>query len=215
MNKALFLHCVLPLLSLGLFMGGCAGPSTNLTVTSLRNHQAYQPQFSRGYAGRSEQGDLDVVLVRDGGQGAAAAGVRQVVHVRVLWKPMKGTKLDHPAATNAAIDWYVFGPGGAGSGGAPGMVAYTGAGFVSVQQANGLVTLTVRNATLRPTAREGDMVDPIGPARLQGTVVARAGRRDEVQQVLAQAQQVSAQANAARVAAERQASSQSRAPVEP
>ena len=203
------------LLPLTLLLVGCAGNPTSLTVTSLQNHQTYQPQFSTAYAGRSEQGDLDVVLVRDGAKAASAGGVRQLVHVRVLWKPMKGTKLDHPTATNATIDWYVYEPGtgGAGGAGTPSVVAYTGAGFVSVSTSNGLTTLNVRNATLSPAAREGGMVDPIGRARLEGTIVAKAGKTERVRELLAQAHSVITQANAARLAAERQASS--RAPIEP
>ena len=187
---------------------GCAGPSTSLTVTSIRSHQSYQQEFSKAYAGRSEQGDFDVVLVREDRKDGPAGGIRQVMHVRVLWKPMKGTKLDHPTATNATIDWYVFGDRNQ-----PGMVAYTGAGFVNVQSSGGVATLDIRNATLTPTIRDGAMIDPIGPARLQGTVVARAGSGERVRELLAQAREASSQANPARNAAAREASS--RAPVEP
>jgi hypothetical protein len=191
---------------------GCAGGSTHLTVTSVQNHRTYQQPFAKAYAGRSEQGDFDVVLVRDGAAGKSVPAVRQVMHVRVLWKPMKGTKLDHPTATNATIDWYVFDGSGAG-----GMVAYSGAGFVDVQQSGGVATLDIRNATLKPTTREGGMIDPIGPARLQGTVVARTGRTAQVREILAQTRESTAQANAARDAARHAAAREasSRAPVEP
>ena len=62
------------------------------------------------------------------------------------------------------------------------------------------------------------MVDPIGPAKVLGTVVARTGRTDQVREILAQTREIVAQANtaareAARTAAAREASS--RAPVEP
>src|SRR4051812_36928826 len=169
-------------LPLAVLAVGCAGGQTNLTVTSLQNHQTYQQPFTKAYAGRSEQGDFDVVLVREGGAGgsavaSAAPGVRHVVHVRVLWTPMKGTKLDHPTATNSIIDWYVFDASNPG-----GMVAYTGAGFVDVQKSGDVATLDIRNATLKPTAREGGMIDPIGPAKLQGTVVARLGRTEQVRE---------------------------------
>jgi hypothetical protein len=220
-NRTLRPLCLVTLTSLLLPLCGCSGGGTHLTVTSLQNHQTYQQPFTKAYAGRSEQGDFDVVLVRDGAGGKSvnkesAGGVRQVMHVRVLWKPMKGTKLDHPTATNATIDWYVFDGSGAG-----GVVAYSGAGYVDVQKSNGLATLDIRNATLKPTTREGGMVDPIGPAKLQGTVVARTGRTEQVREILSQTREVTAQANAARdaardaarTAAAREASS--RAPVEP
>ena len=192
---------------------GCAGGTTNLTVTSIQNHQTYQQPFTNAYAGRSEQGDFDVVAVKDGPARGGAATVRHVMHVRVLWKPMTGTKLDHPTATNATIDWYVFDASNPSA-----LVAYSGAGFVSVQSSGGTATLDIRNATLKPVTREGGMVDPIGPAKVLGTVVARTGRTDQVREILAQTREIVAQANtaareAARTAAAREASS--RAPVEP
>jgi len=97
-----------------------------------------------------------------------------------------------------------------------GMVAYTGAGFVDVQKSGDVATLDIRNATLKPTNREGGMIDPIGPAKLQGTVVARLGRTEQVREILAQTRESMVQATAARDArnaAAREASS--RAPVEP
>jgi hypothetical protein len=208
---------VLPfLVSLAFLTVGCAGGSTNLTVTSLKDHQTYQQRFSKAYAGRSENGDFDVVLVNEEGQNADGPGVRQVMHVRVLWKPMKGAKLDHPTATNATIDWYVFGDTAGNGDGQPasgGMVAYTGAAFVNVEKSGGVARLDVRNATLRPTTRQGGLTDPIGRAKMQGTIVARTGRREEVRDLLAEAEQASAHVSAAKTEAARQASS--RAPVEP
>ena len=193
---------------------GCAGKSTSLTVSSRQSGQTYQQKFSKAYAGRSPQGDFDVVLVKGAGPDGATGDVWQVMHVRVLWKPMKGVKFDHPTATNATIDWYVMGADGAGANASQprGLVAYTGAGFVRVHKSGGFATLDIRSATLRPTTREGGMADPIGPARLQGTIVARTGNADQVRDLLARAREASAQANAARLAAARQASSQ--APVE-
>ena len=195
----------LPLVWLGV---GCAPASTDLIITSLKNHQVYQQQFSKAYAGQSDQGDYDVVLVREDRANGFGTGVKQVMHIRVLWKPMKGTKLDHPTATNAAIDWYVFGDASR-----PEMVAYSGAGFVKVEKSGDIAELEIRSATLTPAMRDPGMADPIGRARLQGTVVARTGQPERVREVLAQARQTTTEANAARTAAARQASS--RAPVEP
>lgn len=196
---------------IGCLSVGCAGPSTSLTVTSLEKGKTYHQRFDKAYAGRSEQGDFEVVLVRDAGGvdgDKKAPLVRQVMHVRMLWKPMKGTKLDHPTATNATIDWYVFG----GTGAREGLVAYTGAGFVAVQRSGGVAKLDIRNATLRPTTRAGHMTDPIGPAKLQGTIVARTGRREQVRELLGEVRQASARIHAAKDDAARQASS--RAPMD-
>ena len=99
--------------------------------------------------------------------------MRQVVHVRVLWKPMKGTKVDHPSATNATIDWVVWDQS---QGRDAGYIAYTGAGFVNLQRSGNTARLDIRNATLSPTARQGSIQDPVGRTKVTGTVVARANR---------------------------------------
>ena len=202
------------LLALPLAMAsvGCAGPSTNLKVTSLQDHKTYQQRFSEGYAGRNEHGDFDVVVSKKvASQEGSKPAVQQVMHVRVLWKPMRGTKLDNPTATNAAIDWYVFDL--SEKPGAQGLVAYTGAGFVTIKKENGVATLLIRNATLRPTTREGELADPIGPARVEGTIVARLGTGEKVRELLNEARQASARATDYRNGVAREASS--RAPVEP
>ena len=211
MTKCFCVRPVLASVALVFLAVGCAAPSTNLTVTSLKNRHTYQQRFSQAYAGRSEQGDFDVVLAKGAPNGGTRADVRQVMHVRVLWKPMKGAKLDHPTATNATVDWYVF----SGSEREPGqgLVAYSGAAFVTVHKSGGLARLDVRNATLRPAVREGAMTDPLGPASLQGTIVARTGKAARVRELLAEARQATARANETRNAAAREASS--RAPLEP
>ena len=168
------------LLVLSLAGAGCSGGTgSKLTVKSLDHGQTYQTQFLKAYAGRNDRGDYDVVLIKNGGV------LRHVMHVRVLWKPMKGTKLDHPTATNATIDWIITGgPDG-------GFVAYGGAGFVDLQRSGDTAKLTIRNATLSPTAREGAMQDPIGRSNVSGTVIAHADRR-RVGNLLAQVQNATA-----------------------
>ena len=158
---------------------GCAGGSgSNLTVKSIDHGQTYQTGAFKAYAGRSDAGDYDVVLVKEG-------AVRHVMHVRVLWKPMKGTKLDHPTATNATIDWIVTDRAQGG------FIAYGGAGFVDLHRSGNTATLDLRSATLSPAARDGAMRDPLGRARLSGTVVARTNR-ERVGNVLAQMQSATA-----------------------
>jgi hypothetical protein len=151
-------------LAMGLLVTGCAGPSAQLTVRSLDQRQTYQQRFDSAYAGKDDRGDYDIVLAKRAGE------VRQVMHVRVLWKPMKGTKLDHPSATNATIDWVVW---DGSNGPEAGFIAYTGAGFVDLQRSGDTARLEIRNATLSPTTRHGAINDPIGRTKLTGTVVAR------------------------------------------
>jgi hypothetical protein len=152
--------------------GGCATtPQSTLTVTSVQSAQEFKPQFDAAYASRSAEGDYDVVLTGGSAPTGASAGegARQVMHVRVLYRPMRGTRLDHPSATNASIRWYVLGdrPGD--------VVEYTGAGFVTVSPAavGDGVEVRVRNASLRPVATRGNLTDPLGPTTVQGTFQAR------------------------------------------
>ena len=158
---------VLFVFACGLLAAGCAAPSSQLTVRSVDKGQTFQQRFTSAYAGKDDLGDYDVVLAKDAG------GVRQVVHVRVLWKPMKGTKVDHPSATNATIDWVVWDQS---QGRDAGYIAYTGAGFVNLQRSGNTARLDIRNATLSPTARQGSIQDPVGRTKVTGTVVARANR---------------------------------------
>ena len=183
---ALFASLLLPLMGIG-----CSGPqSTQLTVRSLDQRQTFQQQFPRAYAGTSAGGDYDVVLVKQGpAPRAEGRDVRQVMHVRVLWKPMKGTKLDHPTATNATLDWVVWDEA------AGGFIAYSGAGYVDVQRKGDTAVLDIRSATLSLLAKQGPMNDPIGRARVAGTIVARTNRQqvnellEDVQETVGAVQQ--------------------------
>ena len=167
---------VLFVFACGLLAAGCAARSSQLTVRSVDKGQTFQQRFTSAYAGKDDLGDYDVVLAKDAG------GVRQVVHVRVLWRPMKGTKVDHPSATNATIDWVVWDQS---QGRDAGYIAYTGAGFVNLQRSGNTARLDIRNATLSPTARQGSIQDPVGRTKVTGTVVARANR-DQVDALLSQ-----------------------------
>lgn len=160
---------------------GCAAGGSSLRVRPLAHKETYQPRFAHAYAARGDDGDLDVVLCC-GAAETAPAGVRQVLHVRVLWRPMKGAKLNEPAATNATLTWYVFAdPDGAG----PTMIQYDGAGFATVNRDGDVSRFEIRNATLRPDNRPGALNDPIGVCVLSGTVVAR-NSKAKVNELLAE-----------------------------
>ena len=166
---------------------GCKSGKTDMRVTSLQTRQQYVQTFEEGYARHNAAGDVDVVVTKEfrplnrvvGGErttGSAAGekldhNLRQVLHVRVLWQPMRGTKTDSPTATNATLSWYVFDDVGQ-----PRMIEYSGAAFVDVSRKGGKTILAVRNATLKPTGRAGDLNDPIGPAKVHGRIVAKNSR---------------------------------------
>ncbi len=166
------------LLCLGLI--GCAAP-TSLRFWAMDGGQEFEQSFSRGYAGRGERGDFDVVMTEDGVDQAPdpkpdgtlvptpEPPLRHLLHVRVLWLPLRGTRLDNPSATNASIDWYVM---GTGSRQHQDMLAYSGVGYVELEERGQTARLVVRNATLKPRGRCGMLADPVGACRVSGSILA-------------------------------------------
>jgi hypothetical protein len=212
-------------LLLALLVGCSSSPKSAVRVTSLQTKQQYAQDFQEGFARQNAAGDVDVVVTKESRPqiGAAAPGserttggaaikgdvhnLRHVLHVRVLWQPMKGTKTDSPTATNATMSWYVFDDARQ-----PRMIEYSGAAFVDVERKNGQTLLTVRNATLKPTARIGDLTDPIGPAKVDGKIVAQ-NDRVQVESLLSETRAMIDVAQASgRVVSEKNASS--RLPVD-
>jgi hypothetical protein len=185
-----------PLALIACLLSGCASHSSKLSIAPVQGEEAFTQSFSTAYARRAESGDFQVILLDDGihtqqaeqGQPlhpTAAPPLRQVVQVRVFWRPMKGTKPNFPSASNAAIDWYVF---GIGSREKSDMVHYQGVGFVVVGGSEKHPSVEIRSATLRPTARVGGIDDPIGKALVRGTIHAQTNAR-EVEDLQAQLRQ--------------------------
>lgn len=128
-----------------LLLPGCASKKYEWTLASQSKPLAFSQQFPGGYCSRNIDGNLDVVLVTD--TDASLPGkksnisllplahdpMRQIVHVRVFWQPLRGTKADYPAATNAVIDWYVFTRQADGT---TQSIHYSGVGFVRTYDAS-------------------------------------------------------------------------------
>ena len=150
---------------------GCAHSNQELTLTSLSHKQTWRQDFTHAYTRTDSAGNLDVVLTdRAADQtlaGHHASAVQQIMHIRVMWVPARDAKA---VASNAAITWYVIGD--------PAMqdvLEYSGTGFVSIQPADdGQSTVSISNALLSPSPNHGALTDPIGPSRLQGSIVAKA-----------------------------------------
>jgi hypothetical protein len=149
-------------------------------VTSLEKGQTYRPDFKQAYASRGAHGDMEVVAAcgTRTASGAMHPDLKQVMHIRVLWSPGPGLRTDQPAATNAAITWYIY-----SSGNQQDIVEYTGTGLVEVDRDGDTTTVEIRNASLRPSLTSGSLRDPIGPSRFEGTVVARTDKR-KVEEIL-------------------------------
>lgn len=160
---------------------GCKSGPPSLQFSGEQSNRLYSQTFTRTYYRISEGGEYDIILNEDGimpapmgksgplSSAATAVPLSQTVHIRVRWRPQRGTKPDAPTATNAVIDWYVQSnePGRQGD-----RLHYRGAGFVSIYGSGVQSRFVVRNARLELTASAGRLNDPLGPAALTGDFLA-------------------------------------------
>ena len=168
---------------------GCARGGAELRLTSLEKNAAYLQSFSNAYVSKAGNGGSEIVLINEqsvrgtpgteagdavpAAAGSATTAVRQVMHLRILWKPQRGAKQSHPSYTNAGLHWYVFTQPAAG-GAAPDVLEYRGAGFVTLAETAAGTEVTIKNATVKPVGTpSGSLTDPVGPARLTGTFLAK------------------------------------------
>jgi hypothetical protein len=161
-------------------LSGCAAAPATLTVRSTQHRAAYAQTFRQAYAGRTDDGTYEFLLVADDAARATAqtkpgqplepvaqTPLRQVVYLKVLWRPIGGT--DSGAANNATLDWYVFSDAPSARGD---LLQYRGTAFVSVTPRDQKTRVTVRDGTIMPRAARGGLSDPIGVARLSGSFTA-------------------------------------------
>jgi hypothetical protein len=162
----------------------------------------FSQTFNEAYFARNDSGDSDIVLVQQEVQPRhpdptkplnpdPSVLPRELVHIRVFWKPMTGVKPDHPANTNASIHWCFICQGNDGSG----VIEYTGSGLVEVDESSTGATVTIRKAWMKQACQSGKLVDPIGPSILEGQFSAvRDG--NQVKTVIAQIKAAGATAEA-------------------
>jgi hypothetical protein len=185
-------------LSLGiciLSLTGCGNRSA-LTVQSIERRTHYVTTPTSAYYTRTPQGGYEVVLLHDpldvpaqrSGSGIAPAvepPLRQVVHLRVLWRPRRTPQQRERLAANASIDWHLFGVGLEGE---QDHLHYKGAGFVTIDDSGDSARVLIRRALLKPVSAQGRLADPLGPSQLDGSVIAHRSRA-EVARVLDQMRQ--------------------------
>lgn len=98
-----------------------------------------------------------------------AGGVRdgQFLHLQLLWIPKAGRTPVHADALNVVIRYVIVSEGKVG--------LYGGGGFAWPRGAPGTqpMTLVVRSSTLALLAKSDGFVDPLTPASIEGTLVAR------------------------------------------
>src|SRR5688572_8141501 len=161
-SRAIVKHFLM--IALLLAMVATTGCSTrpSLTVSSLEHQKVFGQTFTQVYATRSNDGDYDIVLldnpiddvkVSKAGEPLKAQPVRplrHMVHIHVMWTPMIGARGDHAAATNAAINWYVWGDATATQ---ADMMHYGGTAFVKIYGGDGDADFAVSNAVLKLKSR--------------------------------------------------------------
>ncbi len=167
---------LLPALTLALLLfTGCASKTPQMKVYPTEG-LPFAQRFPRAYLGVNELGDSDIVLVSDGTvapqkQGrilypTATNSVKQIVHIRILWKPLPGTRTDQPTSTNATINWYVRSnmPDEEND-----RIEYGGAGYVGVYPTKTGAHIVIRNATLALRTQSGQMENPFGKPAIVGS----------------------------------------------
>ena len=101
-----------------------------------------------------------------------------------------GRRRETKAVTcNAALKWYVIGDRSPQD-----VLEYAGTGFVSWKAEDDThARVWIQNALLKPVENHGEPTDPVGPSRMEGSIVARANSRrvtrvlDDLQVALAAA----------------------------
>jgi hypothetical protein len=208
---------------LALLLSGCGTSPPVVSLVSLQSHKTFKETFTQAFTSRDAAGDYQVVLLHDplDDVPASEAGkplqatrvppVRQVLQVRVLWRPAQGAKPDSPASTNAALHWYVLGgPTAEGTS----VLHYAGTAFVAVIPNGPGAEVTISNGSLKLVERFGELVDPLKAFKLSGRFDAVADDA-RVRQVIADVKSVvgEARVNANHGPETRPSASEARAPA--
>lgn len=184
---------------------GCGTSAAVLSISATESRQSFRQTFTQAYSSRDAAGDYQVVLLNDpidevpgddAGKPLSATevpAIRQVLQVRVLWRPPQGAKADSPAATNAALHWYVL--GGPTAQGAS-LIHYAGTAFVAVVPNGPGAEVTIRNGSLKVVEHHGELVDPLKSFKLSGRFDAVANDA-RVKQLMADVRATAAEAKPA------------------
>jgi hypothetical protein len=189
---------LLPVCMLALAVGCSHSP--RLVVRSQAKHKAYAQNFSQAVANTHEDGMYEFVLISDEARPnqqkkheaarlissitstltgsnkkpadepldpSKSMPLHQVVHVKVLWRPLNGT--DPSVGSNASLVWYVLSDTAEGEGD---LLEYQGSAYVEVDPKDDVTKVTIHDGTIKPRACRGGLIDPIGPARIEGKFVA-------------------------------------------
>lgn len=158
------------------FCFGCTSQNEGkLDLVSFDRQHDFAQTFTQAYIARNDMGDMDIMLVQDGAEAVSQPDPskplapdptdlpRQYVHIRVFWKPLNA-RADHPASTNASVQWCLLGNGPDSSS----VLEYDGSGLVILGDGGDATNVTIRTAWMKALTQRGDLVDPLGPSDLHG-----------------------------------------------
>ncbi|HEX8914075.1 MAG TPA: hypothetical protein VF796_17130 [Humisphaera sp.] len=176
---------IVPALGLVLAAAGCSSSGGPTGVTLSGADRTFSQSFPVGVADVQDDGNTDVVVTtQTASSDPACPAVRQVVHVRTQWQQAFRLKREvQEVSRNAVIRWYVTPAGRPDAAGKPQVVEYAGSGLVEVKRDGDEVRVTIREAKLEPVTVTTKMADPVGPATLSGTFVARRDRGETIAQI--------------------------------
>jgi hypothetical protein len=174
----------LPLLSLLILplLTGCATGPAEVRFTAAQTGKSVFEAFPGAYITSNRDGEYDVVLVNDTLRSASSEKaskkplqpisqppIQQAIHIHLFWRPVEGAMMKESSITNAIIHWYVFGGEGSRS---TDMVHYQGAAFVRINPGSKTASVQIGDGQIAAREVRGDIVDPVGPSRISGSLVA-------------------------------------------
>jgi hypothetical protein len=165
-----------------LLAAGCSSATKGrLTLQGDESQSLYSQSFNQAYISSSRDGEYDLVILQDPTTTAKKGNankplqplnggeLRQIVHVHVFWQAAGGSVAKDGVVTNATIDWYVLGSPTTDRREA---IRYQGAGYVLLDEGKKATKVVIRDGTIKMSEISGAMRDPIGPAKLYGTIKA-------------------------------------------
>lgn len=159
MSSALCLALLIPLI-------GCAVRTSTFEIIDYRGDggaERYHQSFDEAYYAVDGQGMVSIVLQREAASQSNPGGsVRQVIHLRSVWRCIPGETVSHRTQINGTVSYHlVTGQVGA---------TFEGAGslFFSEDQEKRTLTGSLELATLKPTRRLAASHDLFRKAELKG-----------------------------------------------
>lgn len=164
-------------------VSGCglfgSGGGTEIRLEPTGRYIVYNQEFTAAWCQVNADGQYDMVLVNqpqptaDGGlplMPTVGGSPMQVLHVHVAWRPSSAMKPNYPAATNAAINWYVIDNHNPHD---PQYLHYQGTGLVRMEDDDDVIVFDIKPTPVTLRHQKGALRDPIGPSRLSGEIKAR------------------------------------------